>query len=115
MYEYTGRVLRGAGCAGFDACLRHCYGLHADFLECRSTNCGNNITYLLELLRENSVSFRSIILAQDGTMQRRMSAGLPISSSSPASGIYGSPARTARIVKTCDPFSATLSGRRKLQ
>lgn len=33
----------------------------------------------------------------------------------PASGIYGSPARTARIMKTCGPFSATLSGRRKLQ
>ena len=42
----------------------------------QSTNCGNNITYLLDLLRENQISFRSIILAQDATMQHRMEAGL---------------------------------------
>ena len=34
----------------FEAYLEYRYGLHADLLECRSTNCGNNITYLLELL-----------------------------------------------------------------
>ena len=33
--------------------LKHQYGLEPDFLECKSTNCGNNITYLLDLLREN--------------------------------------------------------------
>ena len=52
------------------------YGLEPDLLECHSTNCGNNITYLLDLLRENGLSFRSIILTQDASMQRRMEAGL---------------------------------------
>lgn len=56
--------------------LKYRYGLQADFLECKSTNCGNNITYLLDLLKENGVDFSSIILAQDSTMQYRMEAGL---------------------------------------
>jgi len=56
--------------------LKHRYGLEPDYLECRSTNCGNNITNLLELLEEAGVSFRSILLMQDATMQRRMEAGL---------------------------------------
>lgn len=60
----------------FEAYLEYRYGLHADLLECRSTNCGNNITYFLELLAENGISFHSIILIQDATMQRRMDAGL---------------------------------------
>ena len=60
----------------FEAYLEYRYGLHADLLECRSTNCGNNITYLLELLAENGISFHSIILIQDAAMQRRMEAGL---------------------------------------
>ena len=33
--------------------LNHRYGLKPDLLECRSTNCGNNITYLLDLLKQN--------------------------------------------------------------
>lgn len=53
--------------------VHHC---HADYLETKSTNCGNNITYLLELLKKNSISFQSIILCQDATMQNRMDAGL---------------------------------------
>lgn len=60
----------------FARVLRRQYGLEADLLECRSTNCGNNITYLLELLRENNVDCGSIILTQDAAMQRRMAAGL---------------------------------------
>lgn len=56
--------------------LHHQYGLKPDFLECQSTNCGNNITYLLELLKEREISFQSIILCQDATMQHRMEAGL---------------------------------------
>ncbi|RQN20070.1 YdcF family protein, partial [Clostridium perfringens] len=47
-----------------------------DLLECNSTNCGNNITYLLELLKENNIQFNSIIIMQDATMQHRMEAGL---------------------------------------
>ena len=54
--------------------LRH--GLEADFLECESTNCGNNITNLLEMLRKNSVECNTLILTQDASMQLRMAAGL---------------------------------------
>ncbi len=60
----------------FAGYLKYRYGLEPDFLECKSTNCGNNITYLLELLEENGISFENIILAQDATMQHRMEAGL---------------------------------------
>ncbi len=56
--------------------LNHRYGLKPDLLECRSTNCGNNITYLLDLLKENGIPFRSMIISQDATMQLRMEAGL---------------------------------------
>lgn len=60
----------------FGRYLRYQYGLKVDFLECESTNCGNNITYLLDLLKENKVDFKSIIISQDATMQHRMEAGL---------------------------------------
>lgn len=60
----------------FNAYLKHKYSLEADLLECNSTNCGNNITYLLEMLRKNNVTFNSIIISQDATMQYRMEAGL---------------------------------------
>ena len=56
--------------------LKYRYGLLPDFLECKSTNCGNNITYLLQLLKEHNISFKSIIISQDATMQYRMEAGL---------------------------------------
>ncbi|MEI0603489.1 YdcF family protein [Brachyspira alvinipulli] len=52
------------------------YGLKADFLELKSTNCGNNITYMLELLKENNIHFKSIIISQDASMQHRMEAVL---------------------------------------
>lgn len=52
------------------------YGVKADYLECNSTNCGNNITCLLDLLKQNHIRFDSIILSQDATMQYRMEAGL---------------------------------------
>ncbi|MFG5536584.1 YdcF family protein [Enterococcus faecalis] len=52
------------------------YKLEPDLLESKSTNCGNNITYLLDLLKESGLSYKSIILLQDSTMQRRMEAGL---------------------------------------
>lgn len=60
----------------FEGYLEYRYGLKADFLECASTNCGNNITFLLTLLKEKGISFQSIILVQDASMQRRMEAGL---------------------------------------
>lgn len=60
----------------FDKYLEVRYRLKADYLETQSTNCGNNITCLLELLKQHGIAFRSIILCQDATMQRRMDAGL---------------------------------------
>ena len=60
----------------FQAYLRRVYGLGADALETESTNCGNNITYLLRLLEARGIRHDSVILCQDATMQRRMDAGL---------------------------------------
>lgn len=60
----------------FNKYLKLRYNLSADYLECKSTNCGNNITNLLELIDENHIESKSMILIQDLTMQRRMSAGL---------------------------------------
>lgn len=60
----------------FAAYLRQRYGLAPDFLECCSTNCGNNITFLLRLLEERQIPSQSVILCQDATMQRRMEAGM---------------------------------------
>lgn len=40
----------------FAAYLKHRYGLISDFLECASTNCGNNITYLLKLLENAGIT-----------------------------------------------------------
>ena len=58
----------------FNIYLNRKFGLSADYLETTSTNCGNNITNLLELLEKNNIPCKSIILSQDATMQRRMSA-----------------------------------------
>lgn len=52
------------------------YGVSADLLETRSTNCGNNITLMLKLLDEHGVKRDSVILCQDAAMQRRMCAGM---------------------------------------
>ena len=60
----------------FQLCLQKRHGLQADFLECRSTNCGNNITFLLDLIQEKNIPCTSILLCQDGTMQHRMEATL---------------------------------------
>ena len=60
----------------FNAYIQYRYGLQADLLETRSTNCGNNITNMLEILDDRHISCESIILIQDSTMQRRMAATL---------------------------------------
>lgn len=60
----------------FQRYLQEIYECRADYLETESTNCGNNITNLLALLREHHVRCNSIILCQDATMQARMDAGL---------------------------------------
>ncbi len=54
--------------------LKARHGLEPDLLEMRSTNCGNNITYLRDLLKEQGVPQGSVILSQDLTMERRMVA-----------------------------------------
>ncbi len=60
----------------FNMYIKEMYGFQADYLECNSTNCGNNITLLLELMQINHIKCDSIILAQDATMQYRMAATL---------------------------------------
>ena len=60
----------------FNQYLELRYGLSADLLETQSTNCGNNITYMLAALESHHIPCESIILSQDATMQRRMAAGL---------------------------------------
>lgn len=60
----------------FNTYLKQKYNLQADYLETKSTNCGNNITYLLDLIKRNNLPCDNIILMQDATMQRRMAAAL---------------------------------------
>ncbi len=60
----------------FNDYLKIVYGLEADYLETESTNCGNNIIYLLKLLQSIHIEFKNIIICQDATMQCRMDAGL---------------------------------------
>ncbi|MBO6158779.1 MAG: aminotransferase class I/II-fold pyridoxal phosphate-dependent enzyme [Firmicutes bacterium] len=60
----------------YDAYLHTHYGLRADYLETKSTNCGNNITNLLDLMKAHEIACSSIILCQDASMQRRMEAGM---------------------------------------
>ncbi|MDO4808046.1 MAG: hypothetical protein Q4A07_12470 [Coriobacteriales bacterium] len=57
-----------------EALLAQRWGLHADLLEGRSTNCGNNITFLLDMLDERGYVPKSVVLCQDAVMQRRMDA-----------------------------------------
>ncbi len=52
------------------------YEVEADYLETKSTNCGNNITYLMDLIKENDIKAEHIIICQDATMQYRMEAVL---------------------------------------
>ncbi|NMO57895.1 DUF218 domain-containing protein [Actinoplanes sp. TBRC 11911] len=59
----------------FDRYLRQRYGLAVDLLEQRSTNCGNNVTEALALLRAEGIAHDRIVLVQDATMQLRMDAG----------------------------------------
>ncbi|MBR1829101.1 MAG: hypothetical protein IJ781_06270 [Atopobiaceae bacterium] len=54
--------------------LQRRHARSADFLERASTNCGNNISNLLDLLEESGIVPTSIILSQDAIMQRRMDA-----------------------------------------
>ncbi len=64
--------LSEAGC--FQNYLKSVYGVEADYLETESSNCGSSITNLLELLGRNNIDWKSIILIEDATKQRRMDA-----------------------------------------
>lgn len=57
------------------AYMQQKYGIEECLLERYSTNCGNNVTYALELLQKQGIEHKSIIMIQDATMQRRMQAG----------------------------------------
>ena len=58
----------------FQTYIKQAYNVEADYLEIYSTNCGNNITNLLNLFKEKSLDVHSIILIQDATMSYRMEA-----------------------------------------
>lgn len=51
------------------------YGIQNILLERKSTNCGNNVTNALEVLNRSHIDAQHVILIQDASMQRRMSAG----------------------------------------
>ena len=60
----------------FSEYLQRKYLLQVDYIEEKSSNCGNNITLLLKLMKDKEVKCNSIILCQDATMQHRMDATL---------------------------------------
>lgn len=51
-------------------------GLKADDLETESTNCGNNIVYILDHIKQHFPETGSVLMIQDATMQKRMEATL---------------------------------------
>ena len=54
--------------------LKLCYGIEGALIENRSTNCGNNVTYALDVLQQNGITPKSVLIMQDATMQLRMDA-----------------------------------------
>ncbi len=54
--------------------LKQKYNINNPLIENQSTNCGNNVTFALNVLKENSISPKNIIIIQDSTMQQRMDA-----------------------------------------
>jgi hypothetical protein len=77
MAACLGREVPSDACESelFNAYLQEKHGLSADYLEKESTNCGNNITFLLSLLEREKLPHDSVLMVQDATMQRRMEAG----------------------------------------
>ena len=51
------------------------YDIHDILLETASTNCGNNVTNALQVLQDQGIDARSLLIMQDPSMQRRMAAG----------------------------------------
>lgn len=56
--------------------IKTLYNCDVDFIETKSTNCGNNITFLLDLIETENLKCDNIILSQDASMQKRMWATL---------------------------------------
>lgn len=75
--EFAGLDLERASEAEMIAAYLRCeHRVTPDWLETRSTNCGNNITFLLDLLEEKNYTPQTVFLMQDAVMQRRMVATL---------------------------------------
>ncbi|GMQ57209.1 YdcF family protein [Vallitalea sediminicola] len=55
--------------------IRRKYGIENVLIERNSTNCGNNVTYALDVINQNKLCPKNIIIVQDSTMQLRMDAG----------------------------------------
>lgn len=54
--------------------LRYRYGVTGCLIERDSTNCGNNVTNALAVMKQHDMSPKNLIIVQDATMQRRMEA-----------------------------------------
>ncbi|WP_042461869.1 ElyC/SanA/YdcF family protein [Neobacillus dielmonensis] len=54
--------------------IRRNYQIADILIERNSTNCGNNVTYALEVMKQHQLRPRSILIVQDTTMQHRMDA-----------------------------------------
>jgi len=72
--DFTGRTSSEAEL--FADYLAQYEGVTADYLETQSTNCGNNITYLLDLLTKENLPRQRMLFIQGSTMQYRMGATL---------------------------------------
>src|SRR3712207_5315294 len=83
----------------YDRYLRERHGLAANLLEERSTNCGNNVTNALALLRDRGLPHQRLLLIQDATMQQRMDAGFRLHAS-PGTALvnYASHRTTVEVV-----------------
>jgi len=55
--------------------IKRKYDIDDMLIERNSTNCGNNITYALDVIKENNLAPNNMIIVQDATMQCRMDAG----------------------------------------
>lgn len=55
--------------------IRWKYDIDKIFIENNSTNCGNNVTYALDVMKQNKLCPNNIVIVQDSTMQCRMDAG----------------------------------------
>lgn len=55
--------------------IKRKYNIDNILLERHSTNCGNNITNALDVMKQNHLFPNNMIIVQDATMQRRMDAG----------------------------------------